>query len=91
MNELSKKLETLSDLLWGLPFTDVGIPDEQQMSIEMIIDLARETDCADKMIEIINANSDKELGLVDSLFFDAGLYPPIEFVDDDELDDDEYD
>lgn len=88
MNELSKKLETLSDLLWSLPFTDVGIPNERKMSIEMTLKLAQETDCADKMIEIINENPGKELGIVDMLFYKAGLYPPIEFVDD-ELDEDD--
>lgn len=84
-----KKIKKLSKLLWNQPFGETEIPNEQEMSIKSIISLAEDEDCIDEIIEIFEANPEIDLRLVDALLYAKGLYPPLEIVDDDELDEEE--
>ena len=92
-NELTKSEEKLIKALRSLPYGETPTPEyaEKDKNNGIIIAYltAHQFDCAEEMLEIIKANSDKNFQQVMAALKAEGFFPKPEIVDDDELNEDE--
>lgn len=91
MAELTKNEKKLRDLLWSLKYDEnkVSVTNDHENSIIIACLVARQYDCTDEMLDIVEKNKNKTLDDVLIILTRKGFFPKPEIVDDDELDDDE--
>ena len=92
MNKLTKEDMRLKKLLFDLEceLDDNYTQDQRLTSIAITVLAAKECGVTDKAIEIIEANREKTFHEIEHmLYISDRIFPELEIVDDDELDDDE--
>lgn len=92
MDELNKKDMQLRDLLYGLdcPFDDDFSERDRDRSIAVTVLAAKECGATDTAIDFVKRNKGDTLHEINyRLFVSDRIFPELEIVDDDELDDDE--
>lgn len=92
MAEMTKSEKKLCELLWTLDYEEreYDVPNNRENAIIIACLVARQYDCANEMLDIVEKNKNKTLDEVMTIITRQSFYPePPEIVDDDELDDDE--
>lgn len=92
MNKLTKKDLYLKELLSDLEckLDDNYTQDQKLTSIAITVLAAKECGVTDKAIEIIESNKDKSYHEINHiLYISERIFPELEIVDDNELEDDE--
>lgn len=90
--ELTKKDMHLRNLLYELecPIDNNYTKEQRDSNIALTVLAAKECGVTDKAIEMIEANQDKTFHEIAYLIYvSKRIFPELETVDDDELDDDE--
>lgn len=92
MDKLTKKDVRLKELLSELEckIDDNYTQDQRLTNIAITVLAAKECGATDKAIKIIEANKDKSFQEIEHmLYISDRIFPELEIVDDDELDEDE--
>ncbi len=90
LGELSKKEQKLEQLLRAFPdnyYINSPIPNEYENFIGDIVEDGRECGWTDEFIRICEANPGAEFCDIVKLIYSEERFPPLEIVDDDELED----
>lgn len=91
LGELSEKEKKLETLLRSFPdhyYCDSPIPNEYEEFIGDIVEDGRENGWTDEFIRICEENPNIEFCDIVKLIYSEERFPPLEIVDDDELEED---